>query len=147
MSSATDASLDRSYPCKRANGQGLTSDSRPRPPACPLAKDVVTISGTTRACQPKDTTAATLANLLKNDWHEMTAAANASGKHVKSLDRWIAKAHEANPSLNDDQAERLAVMMRKAHFVRMGRLSVQARKLARQAQAELDQASADESAA
>lgn len=116
-----------------------------------LCKDVVTITGTTRVRQsegkPKDTSAATIANLLKHDWHEMTAAANASGKHVKSLDRWIAKAREANPNLNDDQAERLAVMMRKAHFVKMGRLSAEARRIAREARAELDQAGADSSAA
>ena len=91
--------------------------------------------------QPKDTSTATLANLLKNDWHEMTAAANRSANHVKSLDRWVAKAREANPALNDEQAERLALLMRKAHYVRMGKLSAQARKLAREAQAELDQAS------
>ncbi len=94
--------------------------------------------------QSRDTTAATLANLLKNDWQEMTAAANKSANHVKSLGRWIAKAREANPSLNDEQAERLAVMMRKAHYVRMGKLSVQARRLAREAQAELA-AAGDES--
>ena len=57
--------------------------------------------------------------------------------HVKSLDRWIVKAHEANPSLNDEQAERLALMMRKAHYVRMGKLSAEARRLARDAEAEL----------
>jgi hypothetical protein len=87
--------------------------------------------------KPKDTTAATLANLLKNDWHEMTAAANASAQHVKSLDRWIAQAREANPSLNDEQAERLGLMMRKAHYVRMGKLSAEARRIARAAETEL----------
>lgn len=68
----------------------------------------------------------------------MTAAANASANHVKSLDRWVAKAREANPALDDGQAERLALMLRRAHYVKMGKLSAQARKLARQAQAELD---------
>jgi prephenate dehydrogenase len=88
-----------------------------------------------------------MTRLMTQDWHEMAAAANASRNHVSKLDRWVAKAREANPSLNDDQAERLGLMMRKAHYVRMGKLSAQARKLAREAQAELDQASADESAA
>ena len=86
-----------------------------------------------------------MTRLMTQDWHEMAAAANASPNHVKSLDRWVAKAREANPILNDEQAERLAVMMRKAHYVRMGKLSAEARRLAREAQAELDQA--DETAA
>ena len=81
-----------------------------------------------------------IANLLKNDWNEMTRAANASSRHVKSMDRWIAKAREANPNLTDDQAARLAAMLRKQHYIRMGRLSGQARKLAREARLELDAA-------
>jgi len=81
-----------------------------------------------------------MTRLMGTDWHEMTAAANASSNHVKSLDRWIAKAREANPHLNDDQAERLALMMRKAHYVRMGKLSAEARRIAREARAELQQA-------
>jgi len=88
-----------------------------------------------------------MTRLMNQDWHEMAAAANASPNHVKSLDRWVTKAREANPSLNDEQASRLAVMMRKAHYVRMGKLSAEARRLAREAQAELDQAGTDESAA
>ena len=97
--------------------------------------------------KPKDTTAATLANLIKNDWHEMTVPANASPNHVKSLDRWVALAVKANPALNPEQAERLALMMRKAHYVKMGRLSAEARRIAREARAELDQAGADSPAA
>jgi prephenate dehydrogenase len=83
-----------------------------------------------------------LARLANEDWAGMTKAANASPGHVKSLDRWITKAQEANARLSDEQAERLAVMMRRAHFVRMGKLSAQARKLAREAQAALDAAPA-----
>jgi hypothetical protein len=90
--------------------------------------------------QKKDTSAATLANLLQNDWNEMTAAANASANHVKSLDRWIAKAREANPALDDGQAERLGLMMRKAHYVKMGQLSAKARQIAREAEADLARA-------
>lgn len=75
----------------------------------------------------------------------MTAAALASPNHVSSLNRWITKAREGNPSLSDDQAERLAERLRRAHYVRMGKLSAEARRIARQAQAELDQA--DEPAA
>lgn len=71
---------------------------------------------------------AVTARLLAEDWTAMTRAANASARHVKSLDRWVAKAREANPSLSNEQAERLAVMLRKAHYVRMGKLSAQARR-------------------
>jgi hypothetical protein len=86
-----------------------------------------------------------MARLMTEDWHKMTAAANASAAHVSSLDRWVAKAREANPALDDEQAERLGLMMRKAHYVRMGKLSAQARRLAREAETELAQA--DETAA
>ena len=72
------------------------------------------------------------ARLLNEDWTEMTKTANASPNHVKSLDRWVAKARETNPSLDDEQAGRLGLMMRKAHYVRMGKLSAEARRLARQ---------------
>ena len=81
-----------------------------------------------------------MTRLLSEDWHEMAAAANKSANHVKSLDRWVRKAREANPALSDEQAERLGLMMRKAHYVRMGKLSAQARKLAREAESELAQA-------
>lgn len=85
-----------------------------------------------------------LARLTTEDWGDMTRAANASAKHVKNLDRWVAKAKETNPALSEDQAERLAVMLRRAHYVKMGKLSAAARKLARDAQAALDAAPADE---
>ena len=85
-----------------------------------------------------------MARLLTEDWDTMTAKANASPKHVSSIERWTAKAREANPSLDDDQAHRLGQMMKKAHYVRMGKLSVQARRLAREAQAALDAAPASE---
>ena len=75
----------------------------------------------------------------------MTAAALASSNHVSSLDRWVRKAREGNPSLSDEQAERLAERLRKAHYVRMGKLSAQARRLAREAEAEM--ARADSTAA
>lgn len=101
-----------------------------------LCKDVITIVTTTRVRQsegkPKDTSAATLANLLKENWHEMTAAANRSSNHVKFAGRWFKKAEEATPSLADEQAAQLAEMMRKQHYVRMGKLSAEARRVARQ---------------
>ncbi len=75
----------------------------------------------------------------------MTAAALASPNHISNLDRWVKQAKEGNPSLSDEQAERLAERLRKAHYVRMGKLSAEARRLAREAQAEM--ARADESAA
>jgi hypothetical protein len=75
--------------------------------------------------------------LLTEDWNEMTAAANASPNHVGSDDRWARKAREANPALDEDQAQRLGQKLKKAHYVRMGQLSAQARRIAREAEAEL----------
>lgn len=70
----------------------------------------------------------------------MTAKANASPNHVSSDERWTRKAREANPRLSEDQAYRLGQKMKKAHYVKLGKLGVQARRLARQAQAELESA-------
>jgi uncharacterized protein YicC (UPF0701 family) len=70
----------------------------------------------------------------------MTAAALASPEHVSSMSRWVKKAREGNPTLSDEQAERLAERLRKAHYVKMGRLSAEARRLARQARDELEHA-------
>jgi hypothetical protein len=69
-----------------------------------------------------------LSRLATEDWGAMTAAALASPNHISNLDRWVKKAREGNPSLSDEQAERLGGRLRKAHFVRMGKLSAQARK-------------------
>jgi hypothetical protein len=69
-----------------------------------------------------------LARLATEDWSAMTAAALASPSHVSNLDRWVKKAREGNPSLSEEQAERLGERLRKAHYVRMGRLSAQARR-------------------
>ena len=88
-----------------------------------------------------------MTRLLTEDWSAMTAAANASPNHVSSDERWTAKAREANPALSDEQAYRLGRMMKKAHFVRMGRLSAEARRLAREAQAAIDAAPGTETAA
>ena len=70
----------------------------------------------------------------------MTSAALASPKHVNSMDRWREIARKRNPRLNDDQLERLAELLRTDHYRRMGRLSAQARKIAREAEAELARA-------
>jgi hypothetical protein len=75
--------------------------------------------------------------LMTEEWDQMTAAANASPNHVSSAERWTAKAREANPNLSDDQAYRLGQLLKKQHYARMGKLSAQARRLARQAAAEL----------
>lgn len=69
-----------------------------------------------------------MARLLAEDWHSMTAKANASSNHVSSADRWTRKALEANPALDDDQAYRLGQLLKKAHYVRMGKLSAEARR-------------------
>jgi hypothetical protein len=81
-----------------------------------------------------------MARLLTEDWHKMTAAANRSANHVSSRERWYNKAKLANPSLTDEQAARLGEMMRTEHYRKMGRLSAQARRIARDAEAELARA-------
>lgn len=88
-----------------------------------------------------------MARLMSEDWNTMADKANASPNHVARMERWIAKAKQANPSLNDDQAYRAAVMLKSEHYKKMGRLSVEARRLAKQAQAQLDLAPSDEGAA
>jgi hypothetical protein len=75
--------------------------------------------------------------LMTEDWNQMTAAANASPNHVASNDRWTRKAREANPALDDDQAYRLGQHLKKQHYVRMAKLSAEARRIARKAAAEL----------
>jgi hypothetical protein len=81
-----------------------------------------------------------LKRLLDEDPADMTAAALASPNHAGSSEGWARKAQEINPRLNDDQAARVGQMMRREHFRKLGRLSAQARKLAREAQAELERA-------
>jgi hypothetical protein len=81
-----------------------------------------------------------MARLMNTDWRSMTAAANASANHVSSDDRWTRKAREANATLDDDQAYRLGQLLKRAHYVRMGKLSGEARKLAREAEAEIEAA-------
>jgi hypothetical protein len=83
-----------------------------------------------------------MARLLSEDWGQMTANANASKNHVSSADRWTRKAREANPALDDDQAYRLGQLLKKAHYVRMGKLSAEARRIAREAVDELTAAGA-----
>ena len=78
-----------------------------------------------------------LARCLTEDLYKMTAAATASPNHVASLDRWVKRAKELNPHLTDEQAERLGGRLRTDHYKRMGRLSAQARKITREAEAEL----------
>ena len=103
-------------------------------------------SGTPRTALSQRGHAGVMARLLTEDWDEMTRAARASSQHVSSLDRWIARAREANPSLSDEQAGRLAEMMRTDHYRRMARLSARARRVAREAEDELDAASPDPTA-
>lgn len=101
---------------------------------------------TTRVPNPAYPESRTLPGMMKRlmteDWSSMTAAANASKNHVSSDDRWTKKAREANPALDDDQAYRLGQKLKKAHYVRMGKLSAEARRLAREAAAELAAATA-----
>ena len=71
----------------------------------------------------------------------VSAAAGDSPQNVKGMDRWRQIARQ-NEHLDDEQVERLAEMLRRDHFAKMGRLSAQARKLAREAQAELERGGA-----
>lgn len=80
---------------------------------------------------------AVLARLLKNDWSELAAAMNNSPNHVSNDERWARKAKEANPALDDEQAHRLGQLMKRAHYVKMGKLSAEARRIAREAEREL----------
>jgi hypothetical protein len=82
------------------------------------------------------------ARLLSEDWDAMTAAANASANHISSLGRWVKRVRELNPRLDDDQAVRMAERLKKDHYKRMGRLSAEARRIAREAQAELERVTA-----
>lgn len=82
---------------------------------------------------PERVMPAVMARLMNTDWHSMTAAANASPNHVSSDDRWTRKAREANAALDDDQAYRLGQMLKRQHYTRMGKLSAQSRRRARQA--------------
>jgi hypothetical protein len=50
---------------------------------------------------------ALMTRLMTEDWDQMTRAASASPNHVKNLDRWIARAREANPALTDEQPDNL----------------------------------------
>lgn len=68
-----------------------------------------------------------MARLATEDRHQMTRAANASANHVKSAERWLRKAREADPTLDDEEVTELAEVLRRDHYVRMGELSAQAR--------------------
>jgi len=106
--------------------------------AFPRTETVIFISADDRArapgYPPERVMPGALALLRNHDWNALTAKANASPNHVKSLDRWIARAREANPGITDEQARQLAVSMRRDHYVRMGKLSAQARRAARETQ-------------
>lgn len=121
----------------------------PKTPAarCPISRTVVTIARSTTPIitpgyPPERGLPGMMKRLMTEDWSQMAAAANASPNHVSSDERWTNKAREANPALDDDQAYRLGQLLKKAHFVRMGKLSAEARRLAREAATELGSAEA-----
>lgn len=74
-----------------------------------------------------------IATLLSHDWNQLTAAASASPRHVSSLQRWTDIAKKQNPALTDEQAERVAQLMKTEHYRKMARLSAAARARARAA--------------
>ena len=73
--------------------------------------------------------------LTTESWDAMTAAARNSPNHVAGMDRWLRTAKEANPTLSDEQAARLAGKLRTEHYRRMGRLSAESRARGRKATA------------
>ena len=74
-------------------------------------------------------TVASHARLMCADWNELTAAANSSTRHVSSLDRWRAKASEANPALRGAQLDRAAEMLKADFYREIGRRSGLARRI------------------
>lgn len=78
-----------------------------------------------------------MARLLSEDWSAMTDAARNSPNHPGRDEGWARKAKEANPALDDDQAHRLGQIMKRAHFAKMGKLSAEARRIAREAEREM----------
>ena len=58
----------------------------------------------------------------------MTRAANASPRNVNSLERWRTAARQQNPSLNDEQTDRLAEMLRSEYYAGLARRSAAARR-------------------
>ena len=68
------------------------------------------------------------ARLAVEDWTAMTSAANASPRNVNSLERWRETARQQNPSLNDEQTDRLAEMLRSEYYAGLARRSAAARR-------------------
>lgn len=61
------------------------------------------------------------ARLATESWDDMTAAANKSDQHVKSLARWRQLAAEKNPHLSDTQLDRQAERLRSEYFSGLAR--------------------------
>lgn len=61
--------------------------------------------------------------LATEDWREMARPAFEAANHVKGMQRWRDQARRDNPALNDEQVERLALMLRTEHFAELGRRS------------------------
>lgn len=74
---------------------------------------------------------AALARLQVTDWTEYARPAFESPNHPGNIERWLKAARDANPFLNEEQAGRLAEMMRREHFAEMGRRSGDARRARR----------------
>ncbi len=71
-----------------------------------------------------------VARLLSEDWHEMTRAANESPQHPANLARWIRKAQEQNPALDDDEAVRVARHLKDRFYRDLSAAGVAARQAA-----------------
>lgn len=85
-----------------------------------------------------------LNRLLVTDPADWTRAANASLSHPSNPERWTREAKAANPALSEEQAVRVGQLLRREHYRRLSRLGAEARRLAREARAELERAGLDD---
>jgi hypothetical protein len=71
--------------------------------------------------------------LAREDPHVMTAAARASSRHVKSLQRWQDAAREQNPGADDEKIALVAAELRSAYYSELGRKSGVSKRAAKNA--------------
>ena len=75
--------------------------------------------------------AGALARLAREDWSEMTAAANASPNHPGSTETWMRQAREQDPDASGEDIARIAAELRANHYRALGGRSAQSRRDAR----------------
>jgi hypothetical protein len=95
----------------------------------PTGSERTKLTGSARARK------AVTARLSTVNWTDMARPAFSARNHVGRLQRWIDMARRSNPTLNDEQAERLARRLRTEYFAMLGRRSGTSRRATRQAAA------------